>query len=64
MQTIIELHKKDIQGLHAELKQARMEYAKVKMPIKMRQDKKTHVGKGYKKLIAQILTLINQKHAQ
>ncbi len=64
MQTIIELRKKDSKGLHAELKQTRLEYAKVKMPIKMRQDKKTHVGQEYKKLIAQILTLINQKHAQ
>lgn len=63
MQTLAELRKKDVKGLHAELKQTRLDYAKVKMPIKMRQDKKTHVGQAYKKLIAQILTLLNEKIA-
>lgn len=58
MQTLIELKKKDAKGLHLELNAARMEYAKVKMPVKMRQDKKTHVAHQYKKYIAQILTLL------
>ena len=62
MQTLAELRKKDVKGLHAELQVARMEYAKVKMPVKMRQDKKTHIAHQLKKQIAQILTLINHAH--
>ncbi len=62
MQTLAELRKKDVKGLHAELVIARIEAAKVKMPVKMRQDKKTHVAHGHKKYIAQILTLINHAH--
>lgn len=59
MKTLAELRKKDLKDLHVELIQARLEYAKVKMPVKMRQDKKTHIARGYKRYVAQILTLIN-----
>lgn len=60
MLTLAELQNLNSKELQAELLKARRELLKITLLVKTRQDKKSHLIRGYKRYIAQILTILNR----